>query len=109
MRANEIKELDLSNTDLVVLSACDTGLGGTLSLDGISGLQRAFKMAGVNTIIMSMWKIDDLATYTFLVNFYQQLILLRNKHDAFYKAREILKNSEEFSDYRYWSAFIMLD
>lgn len=109
LRANEIKELDLSNTDLVVLSACDTGLGGTLSLDGISGLQRAFKMAGVNTIIMSMWKIDDLATYTFMINFYKQLLLLRNKHDAFYKARDILKNSEEFSDYRYWSAFIMLD
>lgn len=109
LRANEIKELDLSNTDLVVLSACDTGLGGTLSLDGISGLQRAFKMAGVNTIIMSMWKIDDLATYTFMINFYKQLLLLRNKHDAFYKARDILKTSEEFSDYRYWSAFIMLD
>ncbi len=66
----EIVNLDLRNTELVVLSACDTGLGDIESTEGIFGLQRAFKQAGVDKIIISIWKIPDNETIEFMETFY---------------------------------------
>lgn len=106
LSAYEISKLNLSNTDLVVLSACETALGDR-TFDGISGLQRAFKLAGVQTIIMSLWKVDDLATSFFMKVFYEGMIEINSKREAFIRAQKLTR--EKFEDPYYWAAFIMLD
>lgn len=107
LRGNEICFLDLSNTDIVVLSACDTGKGG-ITPDGISGLQRAFKLAGVDTIIMALGKVEDAATSYFMTSFYEELIKSGSKHDAFVNAQRLVR--QKYDDhYAYWAWFVMLD
>lgn len=102
----EIELLDLRNTFLVVLSACNTGLGNTM-VDGIGGLQRAFKKAGVGTIIMSLWEVSDVATSYFMQQFYKSLFITKSKRKAFIQAQQQTKN--RFEDPYYWASFIMLD
>lgn len=106
LQADEIAKLDLSGTSLLVLSACKTALGD-ISSDGVYGLQRAFKIAGVGTIVMSLWEVDDKATALFMSYFYEALTSGESKHDAFFNAQERLRH--QYSDPRYWAAFIMLD
>ncbi|MCQ2973816.1 MAG: CHAT domain-containing protein [Bacteroidales bacterium] len=105
--SKEISQLDLSKTDLVVLSACKTGVGVT-DYEGVFGLQRGFIKAGVNTLIMSLWDVDDYATLLLMTEFYKQLSQGKNKHDAFIQAVRYLHNYPD-SRPEYWSAFIMLD
>lgn len=103
--AEEIAMMDLTGTDLVVLSACETGLGEITS-EGVFGLQRAFKKAGVQTIIMSLWNVNDLAASLFMRVFYQEWLSGKTKHEAFAIAQNIVRESYEGND---WAAFIMLD
>jgi CHAT domain-containing protein len=108
--AEEIATMDLTGTDLVVLSACETGLGEITS-EGVFGLQRAFKKAGVQTLIMSLWKVDDNATSLFMRTFYKQWLGGKSKHAAFLDAQAAVRECKE-SDYSnpyYWASFIMLD
>ena len=78
--------------------------------EGIFGLQRAFKMAGVQTIIMSLWKVHDKATNEFIRQFYENYICKEeDKYTAFTNAQKALRESEEFSDPFYWASFIILD
>ncbi len=107
--ANDIARMDLSDTDMVVLSACKSGQGKATS-EGLYGLQRAFKKAGVNTIIMSLWSVDDKVTSEFMVAFYERLTdkaNVWNKRKAFEEAKEIIR--KKYSDPYYWAAFVMLD
>lgn len=104
--AHEISNLNLSNVKLLVLSACETALGNR-SYDGVHGLQRAFKMAGVKSIIMSLWKIDDEATSKFMTSFYSELVKDNDIHRSFVKAQKTIR--ELYHDPYYWASFILLD
>ena len=109
LTANDIARLDLSNTDMVVLSACQTGQGKATS-EGLYGLQRAFKKAGVGTIVMSLWSVSDKTTSEFMIAFYECLVNPHNawnKRKAFEEAKQIIR--KKHPNPYYWAAFVMLD
>lgn len=107
LTADEISRLDLSNTKLVVLSACETARGKVDPVDGVYGLQRAFKLAGVQTIVMSLWKVQDDATAMLMTQFYTYLTNGVEKHQALWNA--MMDVRKEYKDPYYWAGFIMLD
>ena len=98
LTALEISNLDLSNTNMVVLSACETGLGDIDGSEGVYGLQRAFKMAGVDMIVMSLWKVPDNETAEFMNAFYENWLGGDNVKLAFNNAQRSMhkkyKNQE---------------
>ena len=96
--------------DLVVLSACETALGDVNS-EGVCGLQRGFKKAGANTILMSLDKVDDEATKILMVEFYKNLMAGKSKHQSLKDAQHYLRQVEngKYDDPKYWASFIMLD
>lgn len=106
LTANEIIGLDFSSVDLLVLSACETGLGEITS-DGVMGLQRAFKSAGVNTIVMSLWNVDDQATSLMMTEFYKSLLAGKPKREAFSHAQSVVR--KKYPAPSKWAAFIMVD
>ena len=110
LSAKEISRLDLDEVDLVVLSACETGLGD-ISDEGVFGLQRGFKKAGVNSLMMSLWEVDDEATQVLMSTFYENLISGLSKREAFVKAQHVLRTTQnkKYNDPRFWAAFILLD
>ena len=107
LTAREISKLDLRETNLVVLSACETGKGDIMQGEGVFGLQRAFKMAGAGTIVMSLWKVHDDATSLLMTHFYKNLTSGDEKHKALWKAMMDVK--EKYEDPYYWAGFIILD
>lgn len=107
LTADEISRLDLSNNKLIVLSACDTGLGSINKVDGVFGLQRGLKRAGVKTILMSLWKVPDEETKELMTRFYGELLAGNSPHRSLEVAQEQLKNAGK-SPY-YWAGFILLD
>ena len=109
LTAEEIAHLDLSKTKLVVLSACETGLGEVKNSEGVFGLQRAFKIAGVKTLVMSLWKVDDRATKEFMIAFYQALFSGKSKHESFKNAQQAVRGQEEFKNPYFWAGFVMMD
>ncbi len=90
LTAREIALMDLSSTDLVVMSACETGAGHATA-EGVMGLQRGFKLAGANTLVMSLWKVNDQATAAMMSAFYRHLAQGKDKRTAFYEARAELR------------------
>ncbi len=106
LTAGEIVGLDLSGTDLLVLSACQTCLGDVVR-DGVYGIQRSFKIAGVNSIIMSLWQVDDESTQLMMKEFYSRFKTSKSKREAFNDAVYIVKAKKK--DPYLWAAFIMLD
>ena len=110
LTALEISHLDFNNLDLVVLSACETGLG-EIDSEGVYGLQRAFKKAGANSILMSLNKVDDEATKILMVEFYKNLLSGKTKLQSLKDAQHYLRTVEngKFDDPKYWASFILLD
>ena len=110
LTADEISKLDLRGLDLVVLSACQTGLGDITSGEGVFGLQRGFKNAGAKTIIMSLWKVSDVATQHLMTSFYNHYLSGLPKEQSFRMAqkelREMIGPGQNKPD---WAAFVMLD
>lgn len=107
LTADEIARLKLTKTKLVVLSACETGLGDTRNSEGVFGLQRAFKLAGVESIIMSLWKVPDDATAELMTCFYQQWLSGQSKQSSFKAAQK--KVRQKYKSAYYWAAFVMMD
>jgi CHAT domain-containing protein len=98
-------------TELVVLSACETALGEVNNSEGVFGLQRAFKLAGAETLIMSLWKVDDNATMTLMEHFYRNWLSGKSKQEAMKEARRSLRSNPDY-DYEkpfYWAAFVLMD
>lgn len=107
LTAYEIAQMDLSNTELVVLSACETGLGDIYGDEGVYGLQRAFKIAGAKTLIMSLWRIPDEQTQELMITFYKKWQVEKMPVREAFKAaqREIRR---EYPNPFYWAGFVLL-
>ena len=108
LTAHELSSLYLGNVDLVTLSACETGLG-EWEADGVYGLQRGFKLAGANTLLMSLWKVDDEATKILMVEFYRNLLEGCTKTEALKRAQTYVREKTDFKEPRHWAAWILLD
>ncbi|MEO7922634.1 MAG: CHAT domain-containing protein [Chitinophagaceae bacterium] len=106
LTAYEAQNLDLENTALVILSACETSLGAMDAGEGIYGLQRAFRAAGAGSIITSLWKVDDNATKDFMIQFYQQYLKTKNKSQAFIAAQKAIR--DKYVHPYFWGAFVMM-
>lgn len=106
LTAQEVANMNLNTTDLVVLSACETGLGDIKGSEGVFGLQRAFKMAGATNIIMSLWQVPDKETAEFMELFYQNLIKKKDIHAAFQRTQRTMR--KKYSAY-YWAAFVLIN
>ena len=111
LTAKEIADLDLRGLDLVVLSACQTGLGDISQGEGVFGLQRGFKKAGANSILMSLWEVEDEATQILMTQFYKNLVSGQSKRQSLQYAQRYLReyNAGQYDKPEYWAAFILLD
>lgn len=105
--ATDITKLNLSHVDLVVLSACETGLGDLMGSEGIFGLTRGFKNAGVNSLIVSLWEVPDKETQELMINFYNYLIEGYSKSESLYKAQTKMKS--KYSNPYYWAGFVLFE
>jgi CHAT domain-containing protein/tetratricopeptide (TPR) repeat protein len=108
LTAEELSKLDLIGVDIAVLSACETGLGTTTE-DGVFGLQRGFKLAGVNSLLMSLWKVDDKATSILMNAFYSNLLQGVSRTQSLKLAQETLRTASKYSHPIYWAGWILLD
>ena len=106
LTAFEVANLNLQDIRLAVLSACETGLGDIRGSEGVYGLQRAFNMAGVDKLIISLWKVPDQETVELMEAFYSKWLAGKDLHTAFYEAQQQLRS--RYAPY-YWAAFVLIE
>jgi CHAT domain-containing protein/tetratricopeptide (TPR) repeat protein len=104
--AYEIAQMDLSKTDLVVLSACETALGDIKGNEGVFGLQRAFKLAGVKNMLLSLWKVPDAETAELMKDFYTYYLQGKTASESFAAAQKDMR--KKYKPY-YWAAFVLIE
>jgi CHAT domain-containing protein/tetratricopeptide (TPR) repeat protein len=104
LTAEDVTGLDLLATELVVLSACQTGLGRVHVGEGVFGLRRAFVLAGAKTLVMSLWKVPDDQTHELMEDFYRHLLAGQGRAEALRQAQLAMK--AKYPDPFYWGAFI---
>ncbi len=104
--AFEVMNLDLTNTELVVLSACETGLGKIENGEGVFGLQRSFMQAGARNVLISLWKVDDEATRDLMIRFYQYLATGHSFRDSLKKAQS--DQATVLSKPALWGGFVLI-
>jgi len=108
LTAYEIQGMSLEQTQVAVLSACETGLGKVAVGEGVYGLQRAFIIAGVDQLIMSLWKVDDDATQQLFSIFYKKWLTEgKTVSEAFKEAKKVLR--KKYKEPYYWGAFVLID
>lgn len=107
LTAYEAANVNLSRTRLVVLSACETGLGDIKGSEGVFGLQRAFRSAGAEYVIMSLWKVPDNETSEFMTLFYEKLLGENAITVAFNHARNTMRHKYPDDPYK-WGAFVLV-
>lgn len=106
LTAYEAMNLTLDNTELVVLSACETGLGEVKSGEGVYGLQRSFLVAGAQNVIMTLFKVDDEVTQKLMTQFYSEWLATGDKRKAFIRAKQAIK--KEYEHPIYWGSFVLI-
>lgn len=104
LTAEDVSGLNLLATDLVVLSACETGLGEIRTGEGVFGLRRAFVLAGTKTLVMSLWSVPDVETQPLMEEFYRRLLAGQSRAGALREAQLMIR--EKHPDPYYWGAFI---
>lgn len=108
LTAAEVANLNLSHTKLVVLSACNTGLGSIHNTEGVFGLQRAFKLAGVDNVLVSLWPVNDEITKELMILFYENL--LQHKQEAATALRNAKAAMRKLNDIpRFWAGFVLVE
>ncbi len=106
--ALEASQLNLLGTQLVVLSACDTGLGDVVNGEGVYGLRRAFAIAGAETQLISLWQVSDFGTQSLMARYYQNLTDGMGRSEALRAVQlEMIAEGGEYSHPYYWAAFIL--
>ena len=110
LSAVEISRMDLSSLDLVVLSACQSGLGD-VTKEGVMGLQRGFKKAGAGSMLLTLWEVHDEATSILMQHFYKKALAGMPYREALRAAQRYLRKYDggRFSNYVYWAAFVLMD
>jgi CHAT domain-containing protein/Tfp pilus assembly protein PilF len=108
LTAYEISQMNLSNTELVVLSACETGLGDLVGNEGVYGLQRAFKIAGARYLIMSLWQVPDVQTQELMTLFYENWLAKKMAiPDALRAAQQAMQAKYEHPFF--WAGFVLVE
>jgi len=107
LTAAEATAMDLEGTELVTLSACETGLGGVRSGEGVYGLQRSLAVAGARSTLLSLWKVDDGHTRSFLERYYSLLKAGKGRADALLQTQREFRDNKNssYNDIRVWGAF----
>ncbi len=109
LSAEEIAQLDLSKVDLVTLSACQSGRGQVYDGQGIIGLRSAFLAAGVKTLLMSLWPVDDEATAVLMREFYSEMwVTGKSPREALLSAQNKIQANEKWNAPFYWAGWVIV-